>query len=204
MKKIALFLITLVGLVVIAGCNSNRKTVTRFTPEGEVSETPAVSETIIKVEDGNKKTDPAPIELKTETNAAAAQPQTKFEVTSLAKNISDSKKGYHVIEGTTPENTAKVLVNDTPLGKFKAGETKWSYIAAVSLGNLKKGDNKFTVKAQDKDGNQVGAETFTITYAGAETAKLASTGMDAMSLAALITLMVMGFLTFRRSANRNA
>lgn len=200
MKKIALFLVTLVGLVVIAGCNSNRKSVTKFTPEGEVSETPAVSETIIKVKEEGEKANPAPIELKSETSAVS-EAQTKFEITSLAKNISDSKKGYHVIEGTTPENTAKVLVNDTPLGKYKAGETKWSYIAAVSLGNLKQGDNKFTVKAQDKDGNQVAAETFTITYAGAESAKLVSTGSDSLVLAGLITLMAMAALTFRR---RNA
>lgn len=200
MKKIALFLVALVGLVVIAGCNSNRKSVTKFTPEGEVSETPAVSETIIKVKDEGSKANPAPIELKTETSTVS-ETQTKFEITSLAKNISDSKKGYHVIEGTTPENTAKVLVNDTPLGKYKAGETQWSYIAAVSLGNLKKGDNKFTVKALDKDGKQLAAEAFTITYAGAETAALVNTGSNSLALAGLITLMVMGLLTFRR---RNA
>ena len=218
MKKIALFLMAMASLVVIMGCNNNRKTVTRFTPEGDTAattdstETAKAPETIIKVKDAEPvAVKPTPIELKTETTdkkteEAVAKPadKTAFDVTSLAKNISQSEKGYHLIEGTTPESTSKILVNDYPLSKYKAGETKWSYIAAVSLGNLKKGDNKFTVKALDTAGTELGSKTFTITYKGIESAKLASTGMDSLSLSLIITILAMGFMGFRGLARRNA
>jgi hypothetical protein len=211
MKKIALFLIVLASLVVVVGCNNNKKTVFRPT-EGDSAtntdsvETPKSSETIVKVKDAEPvAAKPTPIELKTDKSVAvtdeAAKPVIPFEVTSLSKNIAQSAKGYQLIEGTTPANTAKVLVNDFPLSKYKAGETKWSYIAAVSLGNLKTGDNNFTVKAVDANDTELGSKTFTITYKGLETAKLASTGPDNMMLAGLITFMVMGLLSLRR---RNA
>lgn len=210
MKKIALFLIVLSSLVVVVGCNNNRKSVTRFTPESDAStETAKTPETIIKLKDtGATEAKPTPIELKTEkpvvvADAKTAKPAdtTPFEVTSLSKNLSQSTKGYQLIEGTTPASTAKILVNDFPLSKYKAGETKWSYIAAVSLGNLKTGDNKFTVKAVDSSDNELGSKTFTITYKGVETAALASTGSDSMLLAGLITFIAMGLLSLRR---RNA
>jgi hypothetical protein len=217
MKKIALFLIVMASLVVIMGCNSNRKSVTRFTPEGEPSETattdetavtdenPVNPETIIKVKDAETTAvKPTPIELKSEDEVGNPIDTTAFDVTSLAKNLSESTKGYHLIEGTTPASTSKILVNEFPLSKYKAGETKWSYIAAVSLGNLKKGDNKFTVKALDADGKDLGTKTFTIAYKGAESAKLADTGMDSLSLAMLITLLAMGFMGFHSLSNKNA
>jgi hypothetical protein len=209
MKKIALFLMVMVSLVVIVGCNNNKKTVTRFTPEGEV-ETATPETTVQLKDDGTAKTELTPIELNTDTAKKDVVKETnpatdvQFEVTSLAKNITQSKKGYHLIEGTTPANTAKILVNDYPLSKYKAGETSWSYIAAVSLGNLKKGDNKFVVKAVDVDDKELGSKTFTITYLGVESAKLAATGMDSFSLASLITLLVMGFLGLRGLARKTA
>lgn len=203
MKKLALFLLVLISLSVIVGCN-NRKSVVRFTPEGEVvnEESEPVSEeakkpdTVVEVKtDTTKPVTPTPaIELKTETESSTA-----FEVTSLQKNIAETTKGYHLIEGTTPEATAKILVNDFPLSKYRAGETKWSYIVAVSLGNLKRGDNKFTVKAVDADDKELGSKTFTITYKGVETASLASTGpVSNLALAGLITLIAMGALSLRR------
>jgi|GEM_PF-2472913 len=216
MKKIALFLMVMASLVVVMGCNNNRKTVTRFTPEGETSssaetadatETSKSTETIIKVKDSEPvAANPTPIELKGETTAKVDQPvdATPFDVTSLEKNLAQNTKGYHLIEGTTPESTSKILVNDYPLSKYKARETKWSYIAAVSLGNLKKGDNKFTVKALDAAGTDLGSKTFTITYKGIESAKLASTGMDSVSLSALIALLAIGLMGFRGMAKRNA
>jgi hypothetical protein len=210
MKKIALFLTVLTGLVVIVGCNNSHKTVTRFTPDGDTSSDTAKSpETIIKVKDTSAPAEkPAPIELKTDSDtnkdeAKSVEPSAPvpFEVTSLDKNLSQKNRAYQLIEGTTPEGTAKIVVNGTALGKYKAGETKWSYIAAVSLGNLQKGDNPFTVQALDADGNELGSKTFTLAYVGHDKGKLASTGPDSLTLAGLITLVVMGLLTFRR---RNA
>jgi hypothetical protein len=218
MKKIALFLTVMASLVVIMGCNNNRKTVTRFTPEGDTAatadstDTAKAPETIVKVKDSEpvavKQT---PIELKADNSdkaaiEAVAKPvdNTVFDVTSLAKNLAQDTRGYQLIEGTTPASTSKILVNDYPLSRYKTGETKWSYIAAVSLGNLKKGDNPFTVKALDADGNELGSKAFTITYKGVEKAKLATTGMDSLSLSLLITLLAMGYMGFRDVARKNA
>ena len=203
MKKIALFLIVMVSLVVIVGCNNSKKSVTRFTPEGEV-ETATPETTVQLKEEDVGKAELTPIELKEDAKSSEVADGVKFEVTSLAKNITQSKKGYHLIEGTTPADTAKLLVNDYPLSKYKAGETKWSYIAAVSLGNLKKGDNNFVVKAVDADDKELGLKTFTITYQGIESAKLAATGMDSMSLAFLITLLAIGFMGFKSFVRKNA
>jgi len=203
MKKIALFLIVMVSLVVVVGCNNNKKSVTRFTPEGEVVTTTPETTIQLKEEDV-EKAELTPIELKEDAKSSEVVDGVKFEVVSLAKNITQSKKGYHLIEGTTPANTAKILVNDFPLSKYKAGETKWSYIAAVSLGNLKKGDNNFVVKAVDADDKELGSKTFTITYQGIESAKLAATGMDSMSLAFLITLFAIGLMGFKNLVRKNA
>jgi len=197
MKKIALFLMVLASLVVIVGCNS-RKSVVRFTPEGQVSKEATAPETVIKIQKEEAPVaDVEPIDLDGDKEVASPAPKVEFAVTSLEKNLSQKTKSYHVIEGTTPAETAKVLVNDYPLGKYKAGETKWSYIAAVSLGNLKAGENRFTVKAVDEDDKELGSKTFTITYAGRETAALASTGPSSLALSALISLLVAGFLVFR-------
>lgn len=194
----------MVSLVVIMGCNNNRKTVTRFTPEGNTAEATKAPETVIKVKDSEPvAVSPTPIELKTDEKVAQSADSTPFDVTSLEKNLAQDTKGYHLIEGTTPASTSKILVNDYPLSKYKAGETKWSYIAAVSLGNLKKGDNKFTVKALDTAGTELGSKAFTITYKGVESAKLASTGMDSISLSALLALLAIGFMGFRGLAKGN-
>ena len=204
MKKLALFLIVLVSLAVVVGCQGNKKTVTRFSPDTgskevatATTETPA-PETIVKVKNSTESVKPQPIELKTEPTAEKTVTDVLFEVTSLEKNTSTTQKGYHLIEGTTPATTTKIMVNGFPLSKYKAGDTKWSYIAAVSLGNLKKGDNPFTVQALDKDGNALGSKNFTITYLTAETAKLPATGPDMFLF--LIPMSAAVAYVFRRRA----
>jgi len=192
MKKLTLFLLVLLSLAVVVGCQANRKTVTRFSAENEETEASAQP----------SKAETTPTEIKTEPVAAGVP----FEVTSLQKNISDPNKGYHLIEGTTPAETARIMVNGYPLSKYKAGDTKWSYIAAISLGNLKKGDNPFTVKAFDKSGKELGAKSFTITYKASETASLPATGPDSimfllpMAIAAAYALLARSVRRGRRRA----
>jgi hypothetical protein len=217
MKKIALFLLVLISAAVVVGCN-NKKSVVRFTPEGETiaessesnkeatedTESSKKSDTVVEVKTDSAKpaVTPAPIVLKEEGKEALKdEAPVAFEVTSLEKNQSQKRLGYHLIEGTTPKETAKILVNDYPLSKYKAGETKWSYITAVSLGNLKKGDNDFTVKAVDTDGKELGSKVFTLAYAGIETAKLASTGPNSLLVSLMIAFAAMGlFAAIRKTA----
>jgi len=57
----------------------------------------------------------------------------------------------------------KVLVDGYQLKAFKAGDTVWSYTAKESYGNLKSGENIYTVEAVAKDGSKKTA-TFAIIY----------------------------------------
>ncbi len=65
----------------------------------------------------------------------------------------------------------KVVVNGYTLSRFTAGASTWSYVASESLGNLKSGENSYTVYAVDPDGNKSETVSFTVTYnkTGADT-----------------------------------
>jgi hypothetical protein len=203
MKKLAVFFIVLISLVVIAGCNNSKKTVTKFSSD-EASDTSDTSadgtKTIVTKVDDKAKTDPAAIEIPAKDSADTAVKSTpvadvKFAVTTPATDIVKTNKGYHLIQGTTPAGTDKVFVNDIVLSKYKSGATQWSYIAAASLGTLKKGDNIYTVKAVDKDGNVLGAKDITITYKGIDSGVLASTGSDSIMISLALAMMI-SFLAF--------
>jgi len=125
-----------------------------------------------------------------------------FAITSLTDDTLTTSKGYHLIQGTTPSSTSKITVNGYALSKYKASETKWSYIAATSLGTLKKGTNYYTVSALDSQGNKIATKNFTIVYNGTSNGSLASTGSSTslMISLALAILAPLAFLYFRRPA----
>ena len=182
MKKLAFLFIALISLTVITGCNQTRKDVTYFTPEKE-------DEVVEEAEE-----DKAPV---VETDESQEE-KIKFAITSLSKNFIESDKGYHLIQGTTPKNTDKIVVNDYTLTKYKTGDTEWSYVAAVSLGTLKKGENNYTIRALDAEGNEIASESFTIVYDGIESGVLASTGNNLTLIGFLTILGIFGFYGFRR------
>ncbi|MBN2096638.1 hypothetical protein JW752_04580 [Candidatus Peregrinibacteria bacterium] len=200
MKKLAFFFIILIGLVVIAGCNQTRKSVTRFSTDDEgktvieeVKEDEGPKTTITQLDNG-EKTEPVPIEIPAQNDEEAV----KFAVTSLSKSVLETDKGYHFIEGTTPATTEKIVVNGYTLNKYKPGSTKWSYIAAVALGTLKQGENNYTVRAFDAESNELGSETFSIMYSGIEAGKLVPTG-NGLGFTLILTAMgVFGFYAVRR------
>lgn len=185
MKKIAFFFILIISLVIIAGCNNTRKSVTRFAPESSDRKTEE-KVTITKVEDEDKKVEPIAIDI-TGINGEEER-EVPFKITSSNSKRIESTKGYHLIEGTTPKNTDKIIVNGYSLSKYKSGETEWSYIAAVSLGTLKKGENNFTVKAVNERGNTLDSESFTILYGGNDVGILTPTGNN-LNLALLMSFV---------------
>ncbi len=212
MKKLAFFLIILIGLVVIAGCNQTRKSVTRFSTDDkgepvvektEEKEVESPKTTVTQLDD-KEKAEPAPIEIPAETqaetqkDAETADEAVRFAVTSLSKSILETDKGYHFIEGTTPSGTEKIVVNGYTLNKYNPGSTKWSYIAAVALGTLRQGENNYTVRAIDTDNNELGSESFSILYSGIETGKLVPTG-NGLTLSLILTLIgIFGLYSFRK------
>jgi len=96
-------------------------------------------------------------------------------VPEILKPDSDGRtvdKGPVTISGTVPEGTQKVVVEQVidgktdsyTLGKFKAGDTTWSYNVSDKLGNFKEGDNTYSFYAVDSKGNKSSAAEITITY----------------------------------------
>lgn len=200
MKKLAIFFIVLIGLVVIVGCSTSKKTVTNFSTKKEDNGT-TTTVTTLKKED---KTEPTPIAISTNNTTATSSTTgttdtTKFAITSLTQDTLATNKGYHLIQGTTPKTTSKITVNGYALSKYKAGETKWSYIAATSLGTLKKGTNYYTVSALDSSGNKIVSKNFTIVYNGTGTGTLTSTGNNSLALLLALSILVpLVFIYFRR------
>jgi hypothetical protein len=80
--------------------------------------------------------------------------------------------GIVVISGTVPAGTTKVTVEQVidgktdsyVLSKFKTGDTEWSYNVAEKYGNLKEGENTYSVYAYDEKGEKSEAAEVTITY----------------------------------------
>jgi len=66
------------------------------------------------------------------------------------------------ITGEAPINTAGIIVNDYRLQLFQPNARTWSYLASTALGNMKVGENKFTVFAVDANGNRSTGKTITI------------------------------------------
>ena len=159
------------------------------------------TKTTVTTLDKEEKSDPTPIAISTKdsTTSTTSTDTTKFAITSISGDTLNTTKGYHLIQGTTPKATSKITVNGYALSKYKAGETKWSYIAATSLGTLKKGTNYYTVSALDSSGNKIDTKNFTIVYNGTSDGSLANVGNESLILSlALAILAPMLFLYFRR------
>lgn len=58
------------------------------------------------------------------------------------------------IRGTAPAGVAGIVVNDYRLQLFKKGNTEWSYLASVRLGNAVRGENIFDVWSIDDANNR--------------------------------------------------
>jgi len=202
MKKLAAFFIILISLTVLIGCSGSKKTITTSSNNGTKT-------TVTKLEQGKTTTKTPPkattdssksttkaTKTATDTTPVKKDISVKFAIISLINNKLDTSKSYNVISGLTPKNTSKVIVNNYILNKYKAGDTKWSYIAATSLGTLKKGKNNYTVSAFDSKGNILGTQDFTINYKGANNGSLASTGSPSLFilLLSLIPGLVIGSL----------
>ncbi len=58
------------------------------------------------------------------------------------------------IVGTAPPGTMAILVNDYQLQFFEPGDTDWTYLARVSLGNYQRGTNVFRAVAVNANGDR--------------------------------------------------
>lgn len=70
------------------------------------------------------------------------------------------------ITGEAPTGTVGVEVNDYKLQLFKPGAKTWSYLASTLLGNMKPGENIYSVRAIDEAGNKSEPRRITIVLSG--------------------------------------
>lgn len=84
-----------------------------------------------------------------------------------------TKTGYVSVTGTTDKRTSKMEVaiydaNGKPdpylLQKYTAGSTTWSYIASKDYGNLRAGENRYTITAIAADGTRSESVSLIIQY----------------------------------------
>ena len=187
--------------MILAGCNRSKQSTTTFDSKSSNS-----SKTTVTTMPSEKK---AP-KIGTINNAIATDTKTDTKkitevvkadpiaVTSFKEDKTTTKKAFNLIEGTTPEDTFKIKINDYTLSKYKAGETHWNYIASTSLGTLKKGINSYKIVALDGNGAEITSKTVTIDYQGANNGSLAKTGNNSL-LSLIVAITASGALYFRRS-----
>lgn len=68
------------------------------------------------------------------------------------------------IVGSVGTWAQSVVVNDYALSKYVPGSGEWTYFANYEFGNLKEGDNPFTVYATDLQGRKSPVLEFTLTW----------------------------------------
>lgn len=87
-------------------------------------------------------------------NNTPTKPGT-LRITGPTAGTSHTETGTgFLLEGTTDATTASVWVNGYRLQLYKAGSTRWNYIADTKFGNLKRGTNVYRVVVRDS-GNQI-------------------------------------------------
>lgn len=119
-------------------------------------------------------------------------------ITYPKTNPLETHIGRHVLWGNTPRNTHKIVVNGYTLRKYYPGQTRWSYIAALNMKTLKKGENNYIVKSIDKDGNLIDVEEFKINYQPAAIPRLPYSGNN-LNIALLIAILMSGgYFTWQR------
>lgn len=173
MKKFIFILILILSLTFVAGCDEDGNTI-RFNPDRNEATLESAND-----EEGS------------EEEANIEEEATILEVTSIPDKELETNVGYHVIRGTTPKNSHKIVVNNYTLTKYYPGQTEWSYIAAKSLGTLKEGNNSYTVVAFDAAGNAIDSETFKIDYTAVSAPTLPDTG-NSLWITFLMSLIGLG------------
>lgn len=88
-----------------------------------------------------------------------------ISVTGPTAGASHTATGSEIlIEGTTSAQTASVWVNGYKLQLYKAGITRWNYIARTDYGTLKRGTNVYKINVRDANNQILDSFTYTVQY----------------------------------------
>ncbi len=192
MKKLALFFIILVSLVILAGCNRSEYEKVKA---GKVKD--SIETTIKKVKEGESKKI-SPFTMKIPTNDLLASNNTENKE-SITINKPDERfiktdNNYYVISGTTISKTQSISVNGIKIKNYKAGNKNWKYIVSTSLSNLKKGRNKYKIQSLNEKGEVLSEIEQIIDYSGNKEGKLVSVGSP-LIINLFIAIFVAGVTT---------
>lgn len=88
----------------------------------------------------------------------AAPVVVSFNDTSSSETMEDSVK----VSGTIGKGIVKIFVNDFALTRYVPDSGVWVYYAKTVYGNLKEGENEYSVYGMDYDGNKTPVVKFTI------------------------------------------
>jgi hypothetical protein len=111
-----------------------------------------------------------PEKVEEETEEITEKPSevvSEKEVSLAVTNIVEGaliKEDPVEIQGTTPRNTAKIIINDYQLQTFKKGDTTWKYRASTAFENLSAGKNSFLIQAFDENDEEIAVLLFSFLY----------------------------------------
>lgn len=89
------------------------------------------------------------------------QPRSDLSAPKVVR-ISDATLDPVLVEGSIGEGIEKIIIDGYALSRFAPGSTTWSYFAGTKYGNLKEGDNLYSVYGIDFGGNRTSIGNFTI------------------------------------------
>lgn len=85
------------------------------------------------------------------------------------KNYATTQAEDYFLEGTVPEGTKAVYVNDYKLNMFKPEKKVFAYRMSIKLGTIKEGENDFRVEVLDSNDKKVFLDSIKIFYTFDET-----------------------------------
>lgn len=96
------------------------------------------------------------------------EPPKKPVILEPKEDAREIEKGSVTISGTTDGDTEKIVIELNSerytLSKYVPGSLSWTYTLSESYGNLKLGENRYLVYAEDKAGNRSEPSSITINY----------------------------------------
>lgn len=119
--------------------------------------------TIVAIAKDGKRSDPTELKIIYDKPIEPVDMSAPKVVSFNGTQSSETTEDTVAIEGTIGKGIVKVFVNEFALGKYVMDSGKWSYFARTSLGNLKDGENIYSVYGVDADGKKTPVTKFTIT-----------------------------------------
>lgn len=117
--------------------------------------------TVVAVGKDGSRSDPAEITIFYDKPKEPAD-LSAAEITSFSSPYETAEDSV-LVEGKIGKGIVKVFVNDFALTRYIPDSGKWSYYAKTAYGNLKEGENEYSVYGVDYDGNKTPAKKFVIT-----------------------------------------